>query len=652
MKSTIIRASLLLVLMFGVYAIAATQAQKAPFEKPLQLGEGIWFEQHHDIGKFGSNVSWIEFGEYVLVIDTAFPLGAEEALRNIRATTHNKPIRYAVVTHYHADHTFGAGVFAKEGVTVVSHENARKEYLSRNVEPYLKAAEKDPVYAKYRPAAPSLTFTDKLILDDGVRRAEIYYFGQAHTTGCIFTYLPKERMVFTGDACVNGPFNYCGDSDTASWIEVLSQVQGLEPEVVVPGHGAVGRRDLLQTQKEYFIELRAQVAELVRQGKSREEVRQAADVPMWKKWTGEQKMSEENVSHVYREITRGALNWATGDVNQPGRSAIAIPIEKGTDLPKLRYLIGAVSPEDRLAFEQVAPNVELVIARDKEEALRLAPDVQGCSGNFVSPEFLRAAKNLRWVQQFSAGVEQIVFLPELRDNDQVVLTNMRTLFAPPIADHVMGMLLGFFRSLPHYHDLMKEGKWSKGDQAPFQGELQGKTMLVVGLGGNGTETAKRAHAFGLRVMATDAKDMACPSYVSRLEKPDKLNALLPAADVVVLAAPLTPETQALFGTDRFALMKEGSVLINIARGKMVDTEALVAALGSRKLRAVGLDVTDPEPLPPDHPLWKMANVLITPHVSGQSPGTRARMRGFFLENMQRFASGQPLLNVVDKKAGY
>src|SRR5438105_3296486 len=121
MKRAMIRASVLIVLMAGVYALASSQAEKAPLEKPVRIADGVWFEQHNDIGKFGSNVSWIEFAEYVVVIDTAFPLGAEEAIRNIKATTNNKPIRYAIVTHYHGDHTLGSGVFAKEGTTIVAH---------------------------------------------------------------------------------------------------------------------------------------------------------------------------------------------------------------------------------------------------------------------------------------------------------------------------------------------------------------------------------------------------------------------------------------------------------------------------------------------------------------------------------------------------
>lgn len=654
MKSAFLRLGLVTLLMAAVAVAAASQGQggKPPVEAPVQVAPGVWFQQHHDIGAYGSNVAWIEFSDYVAVVDTAFPRGAEEALRHIKATTKGKPIRYAIVTHYHSDHSFGSGAFAREGAAIVAHENARREYLARNVAAYARSAERDPTYAKYPSTAPDVTFTDTFVLDDGRRRAEIYYFGHAHTTGCIFTFLPRERVVFTGDACVNGPFNYLGDSDTASWIDVLTQVEALDPEVVVPGHGPVGRRDLLRTQKQYFVELRAQVARLVAEGKTLDEAKKAVDIPMWKAWTGQTRMSEAHIAHVYGELTRGPLTWAGGDPGQPGRSVVALPMEKGKERPRLKMLVGKLSNEDRAGLAARAPNVEFIEARDREEALRHAPEVHAAVGQFVTPEFLRRAEQLRWVQQFSAGVEHLVSLPELRDNDRVVLTNMKAMFGPPIADHVIGMLLAFTRSLPHYHDLMKEGRWGRGADAPYQGELQGKTMLVVGLGGNGLETARRAHAFGMRVLATDPKEIAVPRFVSRLDKPDRLKALLPAADVVVLACPLTPETERLFGPAEFALMKEGSFFINIARGKVVDTAALLEAVRSKKLAGAGLDVTDPEPLPPDHPLWKEPRVLITPHVSGQSPGTRFRVRQLFLENVRRFASGEPLLNVVDKKAGY
>ncbi len=649
MKSAALRASVLAVLFAGVYAVASQQAGKPAVEKVVQVAEGVWFEQHNDIGKYGSNVAWFELGDGVVVVDTAFPLGAEEAIKNIKETTKGKRIRYAIVTHYHADHSFGTGTFAKEGATIIAHENARKEYLARNLGEWKKRQETDPAAKKYDAYAPDLTFTDKFSLDDGKRRMEIHYYGHAHTTGCIFTWLPKEKVVFSGDACVNGPFNYMGDSDSASWIEVLGRVQALKAEQVVPGHGALGKGDLLETQKAYFVELRRQVGDLVKAGKSREEVEKAVDIPAWKQWTGEQKMNLTNVRHVYQELTRGPMNWL-GDPGVTAPAIVAIP--KGEMPARLRFLTGPRPADELAGLKQVAPNVEFVVARSREEALMAAPDVRACTGNFVNPEFLREAKNLRWVQQFSAGVEQLVSIPELVANDQVVLTNLKTMYGPNIADHAFALLLSLTRGIPFYEDLRKEQKWGKGGPGPQLHELKGKTMLVVGLGGIGMEVARRAHGFGMRVAALDPREIAVPAFVAQLEKPERLNALLPQADVVTICAPLTPETKGMFGSAQFSLLKPSAYFINIARGKEFDNLALDQALRNGKLAGAGLDVTEPEPLPADHPLWKAPNLIITPHIANGSPECQARIRNLFIENMRRFASGEPLLNVVDKKAGY
>jgi cyclase len=297
---------------FGtVYAVASAQGptseQKRPYEDPIRVAEGVWFEQHHDVPTYGSNVAWIEFADFVVVVDTAFPLGAERALKNIKRTTKGKRIRYAVVTHYHDDHSFGSGVFAKEGAIIVAHENARRQFVEKGVSEYAEKAAKDKAYARSPAAPPQLTFRDQLIIDDGKgRRAELYYFGAAHTTGDVFTLLPKEKILFTGDACVNGDHNYLGDADTGSWIEVLGKVQALAPDIVVPGHGSVGKIDMLEQQKQYFVELRRQVAALVKQGKGLEEAKTLVDIPSWKQWTGKTQMKPAAIAHVYQELTRAA----------------------------------------------------------------------------------------------------------------------------------------------------------------------------------------------------------------------------------------------------------------------------------------------------------------------------------------------------------
>ena len=194
-------------------------------------------------------------------------------------------------------------------------------------------------------------------------------------------------------------------------------------------------------------------------------------------------------------------------------------------------------------------------------------------------------------------------------------------------------------------------EWNARRPGVVLDELMGKTLLVIGLGGIGSEIARRAHAFGMRVLATDPKVLERPLYVEELRRPDAFHALLPHADVVASAVPLTRQSRGMIASREFAMMKRGVILINVSRGKVVDTDALIAALDSGQVAAAGLDVTDPEPLPKGHPLWSR-NVIITPHSAGQSPGGERRRHEVFRENLRRFAAGEMLLNVVDKSVGY
>jgi len=176
--------------------------------------------------------------------------------------------------------------------------------------------------------------------------------------------------------------------------------------------------------------------------------------------------------------------------------------------------------------------------------------------------------------------------------------------------------------------------------------------VVIGVGGIGSQIAQRAHAFGLTVIGVDPKDMPFNPYVSRMVYPDQLDTVLPQADVVFISAPLTPESEGMMGPRQFELLKTGAYFIVVSRGKLYDTGALVKALDSRRLAGAGLDVTNPEPLPKGHPLWRFENVIITPHIAGHSDNVEARRIALIKENIARFVNGQPLLNVVDKAKGY
>ncbi len=223
-----------------------------------------------------------------------------------------------------------------------------------------------------------------------------------------------------------------------------------------------------------------------------------------------------------------------------------------------------------------------------------------------------------------------------------MLTNTARIYGPQAADQAFALLLTLTRRV----------KETATDKLPDLTELHGKTMLVVGLGGVGTQVARRAEAFGMRVQAIDPKVTERPAFVFSLDKPDKLMDLLPKAEVVVLSCPLTTETRGIIGAKQFAAMKPAALVVNVGRGELVDTGALVAALKKKQLAGAGLDVTDPEPLPKDHELLQLTNVVVSAHVGGQSPEGRERQWRLFRENVRRFVAGEPLLCVVDKKKGY
>ncbi len=302
-------------------------------------------------------------------------------------------------------------------------------------------------------------------------------------------------------------------------------------------------------------------------------------------------------------------------------------------------------------LEAQVPGLDLVFA-ERKDMLKLVVDCDAIvpvSYGRGAQELFRAAKKVRWVHSYSAGVENVVHIPELRDSD-IVLTNAKIVQGPEIADHAFSLLLFHTRNLKQYS--RADGWMGRARTRLPIIELRGKTLVVVGLGGIGTQIAQRAAAFGMRVLAVDPKDKPFSRDVAYVGKPDELDDLLPQADVVISAVPHTSESEGMFGKKQFGLMKDGVYFINISRGKIVQTEALVAALRSGKVRAAGLDVTDPEPLPKDHPLWKMDNVVITPHIATVSDKVTARQMKLIRDNITRFATGRQLRNVVNKRVQY
>ena len=314
----------------------------------------------------------------------------------------------------------------------------------------------------------------------------------------------------------------------------------------------------------------------------------------------------------------------------------------------MKLLIPPMGAQALNQVREAAPAVEIVIAENHNDALNKIVDVDAAY-TFATPELIRAGKKLRWVQVGSAGVESYLS-PELVESD-IILTNAKGVYAIHIAEHVMALILSFARAINLLIHRQIDEIWESRANLPVI-EINGLTLGIVGLGGIGLEVAKSAHALGMRILAADPTQTYQPDYVEHLWRLDKLHDMLRESDFVAICCPLTPQTRNMMSVEEFKCMKPTAYLINIARGGIVDQEALIKALETKEIAGAGLDVTVPEPLPKGNPLWQMENVIITPHMAGQSPVSSRRLMKIFTENLKRFVNGEPLLNVVDKKLGY
>jgi phosphoglycerate dehydrogenase-like enzyme len=298
------------------------------------------------------------------------------------------------------------------------------------------------------------------------------------------------------------------------------------------------------------------------------------------------------------------------------------------------------------------PGADFTCARSAEAFERALREADVLFGWGLDAATFARARRLRWVQMTAAGVQRMLF-PAMVASD-VLLTNARGLHAGPIAEHVMGVLLTFARKLHLARDAQRRGRWEQESlwaEPPPLRELADSTLGLVGLGAIGTAVARRARAFGMRVLGLRRTDRPA-AEVDELLARSRLHELLGRSHYVVLAVPSTPETRGLIGRGQLSAMREDAVLVNVGRGKVVDETALVEALRAGRPAGAALDVFAEEPLPEQSPLYRLPQVLVTPHIAGATPHYWPRVMGIFRENLRRFLAGEPLLNVVDKHAGY
>lgn len=305
---------------------------------------------------------------------------------------------------------------------------------------------------------------------------------------------------------------------------------------------------------------------------------------------------------------------------------------------------------DRLRRE--APGADFPVCTTPEALERELGDADAViGGSPLSAEQLAAAPRLRWAQATSAGVEAWL-TPELREH-QLMLTNFSGIHAPNIADHVLALLLAFARGLKPLLQRQERREWLDDDaDAPPTFEPAGQTLAIVGLGDIGEALAGKASALGMRVLALQRHPDESPPGVERVLPSEGLPELLAESDHVVLCLPLTEATEHIIGAEELGQMRRSAFLYNIGRGGLIDQEALIAALREGRIAGAGLDVADPEPLPPDSPLWELSNCLITGHTAANTPLLWERGIELLSDNVRRFLAGEELRNVVDTKAGY
>lgn len=296
-------------------------------------------------------------------------------------------------------------------------------------------------------------------------------------------------------------------------------------------------------------------------------------------------------------------------------------------------------------------NVPHVLSFNAIAAAAAAQDITALLFWSGTREMVREAflqcKNTRWIHTRFAGVDSLLF-PELRDSS-VVLTNGKGVYSAALGEFVLAAILYFAKDIPRLLRSQAAHEWTRF----YMERIAGQTIGIVGYGDIGRAIAERTHAMRMRVFATKKHAPEKPDpLVERYYAPAELHAMLAVCDYVVIAAPLTPETQHMISDAEFAAMKPSAILINVGRGPVVDTEALVRALSNKKIKGAGLDVVDPEPLPAGHPLYAMGNVLLSPHCADVVAGWKEDAMRFFLTQYEKFRNNEPLSNVVKKQIGY
>ena len=585
------------------------------------------------------NAGWVALDDYLLVID-AGPGDTGRTVMDAAVGAADSPSRFVAYT---LGAPLGTPSEGLEGATRLVAAGGDPSVTARD------AGGADRVESPTRSSAAVLRVPPGTTLESSGRLVELHPV-DGRAGGALAVYVSDSGTLFVGDLVGLG--RGADPLSIDAWIRALRRLERLNPSIVVPGRGPIAGPEVLVATRTALEGIKRDISRAMASGTSREQV--LSEV----RRDDSSVLREGTVARVYDELV--GLVPATTFVEELGLREGPSPVAASPGWTRpTKVVVADFWPGRTEQLALVAPGVEVVVASTPEEAAEVGRDADAILG-WLTPEIFNGSPNLRWVQLNAAGVENYVTIPGFAESD-VVLSNSQRIFGLGGAEHVLGMVLSLSRRLHTALVLQQEHRW---DIAPLTGptpyigtgsellELKGRTMLVVGLGGIGTETARVASGIGMRVIATRGSSRTGPSFVDYVGLASELLDLVPEADVIVNAVPLTSVTEGMFDDAFFAATKPTAIFVNIGRGRTVDTPALMRALREGRIAGAGLDVTEPEPLPADHELWDIPNVLITPHLGGDGDGHMERMWLLFRENLRRFVNGEPLLAVVDKRRGY
>ena len=624
------------ILVLGLFVPLAPAVDPAPtslkpamkYNEVREVAPGVFFRFSQisatdpNLPFGGSNNAWVVFKDYVVVIDANFPKEARDVIAEIRKTT-NKPIRYVFDTHHHGDHAWGNAVWAAEGAAVIGHrfcaERMRgdaKEFADAGKGPN---ARKDVAESTFR--VPDLLFDDKLVLDDGTQRVEFLFMGHAHTSGDACAWIPKHGILCTGDACVNGAFNFMGHSDSASWVRALERMEALAPKMICPGHGPVDGPELVKRQRRYFVDLRDAVRNAVKENKTLDDAKMAIRLPWYKEWTGVD-VKSDNIAHVYGEMTGTIAPWDLREAYGLVEGKSPSKDDKDWKAPKRILIPSSLSPGKLRELKRVAPDVEFMAARTPTEAVEMSRSKEFPIDAIIGFSALPQKPQCKWVHVADSSDALPLF-----GESTLTVTGNEGIVAPERSESGIGMIMS---AIGKVHA-----------QKPGRITMNGKRIYILGNSPTSEVLARRLSALGSRVVLVEETNGPAPKGFAKRIAIQSLPEEVAEADVVVACSPL--------GTRQSLIPQELPELKSTTILVILGPSAIPARdLVRQHEKGRGIVATD----------WPARQLLSmdTDREEGPNPfqtsGYLDRAWRLQRENVRRFAAGEKLLGVIDPKVGW